>query len=554
VVEPHLQVIPLAGDSARRQRRVREVTPDARPSAGSGGARRFRLLGAVEFVILLALIAVLTAAPAGAASLPGAHVSATRTVPSATYPGLQHLHYEFGPVKIHPGQNTIDIALNDLKPQVPGYITRFKPDLVYAKSRKTPRVDVIHLHHGVWLIKGQPTFAAGEEKTIGNFPQGYGLHHDPSDQWLMNHMIHNLTPDATSVLITYDIEFVPDTDPAAAGIVPVHPLWMDVAGVKPYPVFDAVRGMGKKGRYTFPDQAKGAQRNAIGPAHQWTVPKDITLVSAIGHLHPGGLYDDLKASRGGTSKELFRSEAKYWEPAGAVSWDVALTATKPDWAVALKAGDTLSTSTTYDVSKASWYESMGIMVAFYADGIQAASKDPFSQPVDWHGWITHGHLKENDNHGGQLLGLPNAADMLNGASLTDVSIKNFIYQHGDLSLTGRAGRPPVVRAGGRLRFTNLDAVQGQDPHTSIYHTITACRAPCNRTAGIAYPLANASPGTSFDSGELGYGPNGFTPAAQRNTWKTPKRLTAGTYTYFCRIHPFMRGSFRVTNRKTKSRS
>ena len=32
---------------------------------------------------------------------------------------------------------------------------------------------------------------------------------------------------------------------------------------------------------------------------------------------------------------------------------------------------------------------------------------------------------------------------------------------------------------------------------------------------------------------------------RRRTWQTPKNLPVGTYTYFCRIHPFMRGAFRV---------
>ena len=46
----------------------------------------------------------------------------------------------------------------------------------------------------------------------------------------------------------------------------------------------------------------------------------------------------------------------------------------------------------------------------------------------------------------------------------------------------------------------------------------------------------------IDSGELGvYGP----PTANRETWSTPSDLAPGTYTYFCRIHPFMRGAFRV---------
>jgi hypothetical protein len=487
------------------------------------------------------------AAPARAtAALPGAGVSATRLVPAATYPGIQHLHYEFGPVRINPGQNAIQFALNDLKPPVPGFITRFKPNLVYARGGKVPRVDVIHLHHGVWLVNGRPTFAAGEEKTTLNLPQGYGLHHDPSDSWVMNYMIHNLTPDPTSVYVTYDIDFVPDSAPAASSITPVHPLWMDVAGIRAYPVFDAVRGTGSHGRYTFPRMARGAQRARIGAAHAWTAPRDVTLVSATGHLHPGGLHDDLAATRGGTTRRLFRSQAKYFEPAGAVSWDVATTASKPGWAVAVRAGDRLSVSTTYDVSKASWYESMGIMVLFYADGIRRGAADPFASHVDWHGWLTHGHLKENDHHGGELLGLPDPVKLLSGEAVRGVAIEDFTYGRGDLSTPGRRGRPPVVRAGQRLRFRNLDARPGQLGPDAIYHTITACRAPCNRTAGIAYPLANARPGrTSFDSGELGYGPAGLTPAAQRSTWRTPKGLEPGTYTYFCRIHPFMRGSFRV---------
>ena len=60
----------------------------------------------------------------------------------------------------------------------------------------------------------------------------------------------------------------------------------------------------------------------------------MTLVTTAGHLHPGGLYNDLAATRAGVTKQLFRSEAKYFEPAGAVSWDVSMTGTKPDWRIA----------------------------------------------------------------------------------------------------------------------------------------------------------------------------------------------------------------------------
>jgi plastocyanin len=203
---------------------------------------------------------------------------------------------------------------------------------------------------------------------------------------------------------------------------------------------------------------------------------------------------------------------------------------------------------------------MGIMVAWYADGITADAKDPFTGPIDSNGLLTHGHLKENDNHGGApSSGLPNALALLDGSSPSNVSIKGYIYGSGDLSLTGAAGRPPVVRAGRSLTFTNLDATKAMAPKASAYHTITACKAPCSATTGIAYPLANGD--VQFDSGELGYGPylpikgfgGKFTPAANRNTWKTPKNLSAGTYTYFCRIHPFMRGAFRVVGKNGAGR-
>jgi plastocyanin len=104
-------------------------------------------------------------------------------------------------------------------------------------------------------------------------------------------------------------------------------------------------------------------------------------------------------------------------------------------------------------------------------------------------------------------------------------------------MAGFMGNPPAVAHGQSLRFGNLDA------SAQIFHTITACAAPCNRSTGISYPLADGP--VDFDSAELGYGPTGFTAASNQGEWVTPKTLPAGTYTYFCRVHPYMRGSFRV---------
>jgi hypothetical protein len=498
--------------------------------------------------------------PASGRTLPATPVADGDVAP-VEYAGVQHQHYRYGPIQIHPGQNPIVYKPTTLKPRVAGYITRFHPDLIYVDGKK-PAVDVLHLHHGVWQMRDQPTFAAGEEKTITQFPRGFGYRYAPKDQWVLNYMLHNLTPAPAQVYLTWDIDFVPSASAAAAGIKQVSPLWLDV-GSGNYPVFDARRGWGTDGRYRFPEDARGAERRKLGPTQHFTAPVDMTLVAAGGHVHPGGLWVDLRLSRGDSvplgngddayrappprnarTKTIFRSEAKYYEPAGAVSWDASMTFTKPGWRVAVRKGDMLSVSAVYDTRRASWYEVMGIIDPLWITSSDVGGRDPFAQRVDWHGAVTHGHLAENDNHGGTGGStLPDARQTPAGAQIPSVDIKGFVYARGDLTAGGNAGRPPTVRQGGTLTFRNLDSPKGQDPANAIYHTITGCKAPCNKKTGIAYPIADGR--ATFDSGELGYGPRGATAAANRIDWQTPNDLSPGSYTYFCRIHPFMRGAFRV---------
>jgi plastocyanin len=474
------------------------------------------VLPRVLAVVVLALLA-----------LPGAASAAPRA---------QHLKFRYGPLTIHPGQNTISIDGNDVpRPKRAGWIVGFRPNLEYTNG-KIPGVDVIHLHHAVWLVNGQLTFAAGEEKTNVKLPKGFGWRSLPGDRWVLNHMVHNLLPNRARVYLTYTLDFIPDSSPLAKHIRPVVTRWVDVMGGSAYPVFDVHHGIGANGRFTFPDDDPNAYGG--GPARNTqSIARDGVLVQTAGHLHPGGLYTDLTLTRGGRTVNIFRSRAHYWEPAGAVSWDVAMTATRKDWRIKVKRGDILSVSATYDSRRASWYESMGIMPVAFAPGAPGGV-DPFAGTFDRRGRLTHGHLRENDNHGGKTGGLADPRVAPDGPLATDpLAITDFLYGQGDLLNAGAAARPPVIGAGQSLTFRNADAAR------TIYHTITACRAPCGRTTGIAYPIADGP--VDFDSGELGYGPAGLTPAANRDTWSTPTTLGPGTYTYFCRVHPFMRGAFRV---------
>ena len=467
-------------------------------------------------------------------------------------PGAERIKYRLGPIAIQPGQNNIEFSDPDVaKPDFDGYITRIDADLE-REDGSVPPVDVIHLHHGVWINMSdraapQPQFfAAGEEKTVFNIPNGYGYEYHASDRWIINYMLHNLFPTTDEVWITYELDIVPIDAPEASSIEPVRPVWMDVEDNRIYPVFDVIKGSGEGGLFTYPDDAPDAY--ADGRArNEWVVDREGVLVNTAGHLHPGGVRTDLWVERDGVEPSgvaaakangprasVFTSEAWYWEPAGAVSWDVAMTATPADWRVAVKPGDTLSISATYDTARGSWYESMGIMVLWMADGPGGA--DPFSEDVAVPGVLTHGHLAENDNHGGEETTLPDARELETRSVDRPIDIADFIYMAGDTSEEG--DWIPSVAQGQSLTFNNVDAPVGP---AGIWHTITACKAPCNRRTGIAYPVANGD--IQFDSGQLGIA---GVPTAGRVTWDTPPDLPTGTYTYFCRVHPFMRGAFEVT--------
>jgi plastocyanin len=472
--------------------------------------------------------------------------------------GAERLHFKVGPFDVKPGQNNIATrGARAQQPPVDGWIVGIRPNLEYANG-KTPGVDVIHLHHAVWLnlsrsdytTPGLPQrfFAVGEEKTNLKFPAGYGYPYKATDHWLLNYMLHNLTPNPAQVWIAYDIDFIPATAPAAKNMIAARPIWMDVQNGETYPVFNVPRGGGKDGEYTYPDDATDPYNG--GPAKNvWTVDEDGVLIATAGHVHPGGLRDDLWLQRNGAvvpssrakpgttdTVNVFSSVSHYYEPAGPVSWDVTMSATPDNWRVQVHKGDKLEITATYETKLASWYEGMGIMVVWMVDG--TGGKDPFTASVSEPGILTHGHLPENDNHGGPTPDLKHYVDETKLPSRMvpngyKIDISNFTYASGDMSI---ATTVPTIKQGQSITFDNLDAPLGN----GIWHTITDCAAPCDGHTGIAYPLANGP--VVFDSGELGLG---GPPASGVVTWSTPTNLPPGTYTYWCRIHPFMRGAFRV---------
>jgi hypothetical protein len=582
------------------------------------------------------------------------------------YPGAcQRMRFAYGPIAVKPGQNDVLIGpVTTEKPAQDGFITRFKPNLVRADGT-VPPVEQVHLHHGTWLATPEygsgPFFAAGEEKTIAPFPRGYGLPIKATDQWQLLHMVHSAVQNPMEVYITYDIDFVPAAKGNELGLKPAYPIWLDVRP-SGYPVFNVQRDFGgPDGKCTWPKEqcasfdpwgkkivGQGQPGNGVGedfelPARGAELGKiekfeGGTLIGIGGHVHPGGLSNDIdlvrpgrkaspprrrakrrRSARGrraatsarrrqarrcragarrkaapparrrarrrclrrlklkppvrGDTVRIYTGKPAYWsheDPSKAggppTSWDHSMRVTGlPYWGVRVRPGDILRSNATYETRIQSSYENMGIAVALLvpdANGKpQAPGIDPFRARRDTSmgcrsrglkrkprtlcdkGIPTHGHYKENGNHSGPS-GTWNAPRP--GLPTSSVVIADFLYEPGDFSTMSMTGLP-VVKLGTRLRFSNADS-------HSIYHTVTSCAFPCLGRTSASFPLADgktsAGRNVDFDSAELGYGAPAIGPAKQDANWELPVTEEEGyrsgeVVTYFCRIHPSMRGAFEV---------
>ena len=101
---------------------------------------------------------------------------------------------------------------------------------------------------------------------------------------------------------------------------------------------------------------------------------------------------------------------------------------------------------------------------------------------------------------------------------------------------------PDGEPGQSITFQNHDAVPGRTLSTRSrpvrpVHRQDRRRLPDRQRARH---LRLGPAGLQRNQGSFGNA-----PAADRDTWRHRKDLPTGTYSYFCRVHPFMRGGFRV---------
>lgn len=456
--------------------------------------------------------------------------------PDPTLIGEQTLHCRYGPLAVTPGTNMIVLGPVSIEsPRADGYITSISPNLVDATTGAVPPVHLVHLHHGVWLNAAQgnttPFFATGEEKTRSILPHAadgtpeYGYRTRATDAWVLNYMLHNLTPNTYTVVIRYDLTWVPASTPDMKDVVPI---WLDAVGQNEgsakaiYPVYDPAR-------------------DGAGYTATFSADRDAEIVWAGGHVHPGGLRDELHSVTCSNAL-LFSSDATMNGPDSFGSWDYRMTVTPPDWRFTIRTGDKVSVTGYYD-SNHPWYEAMAIMFAWAhpLTPAELATRPPCTPPSTTTGGVTDAPTAPENNPAPLFGGSgehPVAPPPSPPPATTDVGIAAFNYYPG-----GGTGQPAGVRAGETVRFTNLDA------SASIFHTVTSCASPCNGAWGQSYPLATwASTSDLGDSGQLGFGPPFATAATQKASWSftvPPGAPLGEVFTFFCRIHPAMRGSLEV---------
>ena len=220
-----------------------------------------------------------------------------------------------------------------------------------------------------------------------------------------------------------------------------------------------------------------------------------------------------------------------------------MTATPPNWRVALKRGDVAQRLRRPTTSEA--------RVLVRVDGDHAGrvrataaggGVDPFADKLDRHGRAhPRPPAREPQPRRRARAACPTRASCPTArASDQRRRSSGFLYGQGDLPAPA-----PQRPAAGRRAGPAADVRQPTTPSARRSSTRSPrCRLPCNRTTGHRLPAGRTARSTSTPASSASARPaSPPRPTATRGRRRRPS--TPGTYTYFCRVHPFMRGRFRV---------
>lgn len=492
---------------------------------------------------------------------------------------------QYGPYLVHPGADLpradVEIAVGQT-----GYIVTAEP-VVRRIDGTVPSLLDIHIHHAHWFWPDTNEssyyrwiYGTGEEQTQGSIDlraqqdpryvsEGlrYGIKLTQGEQVAFLSMLHNKTTQPQLVWLEARLGFVYGSaeEIAAGARTPQTPFggshFRHILPTLHGSTFNVPRtgGIFAWPRDATPEMLQGygaSMQRGVG--HKWTSPISGTIVVGAGHMHPGG--DNVVVSNlgsqaspcGGTwlsdpdgdgfpgvalvrSRHLTRHGIRPSE-------DFQMGITNPGWRATIRQGDVLAINGVYDATNHAYPDAMSFF-GFYTDttaGEQMTAPctsriitDPQADPT----------LTDINRPWSSREPLPvctvcdaNTAAPEAGPAVNVITIAGFSYLLGN----GGSGIAPAIPRGTDIQILNLDAALG------IRHTLTTCPAPCDGAYRANYPF----PDGRIESGVIGIDYQSFeTYVSVTGTpnWTLPtSSLNEGLYTFFCRLHPTMRGSFFVT--------
>lgn len=536
----------------------------------------------IWLVVALALIGL----PAALADVPSPAGRASAWVPQAAGTTTT-LNLQYGPYVIAPGQDTyrqdVEVVPAD------GFLVFLKPSAWLPDGSPLPN-DQVHIHHAAWNVIGADgktrwLFATGEERTEGDlervakadpaaYARGvrYGVPVYKGDTISFVTMPHNKTTGSYTIWVGGVFGFVYGSrdEIKQATSLDYRPLTTTLFGSN-------LQVPRTGGIYTWPRDLASAPAIPAGGSviqpgvgHVWTAPWDGTIVVGSGHLHTGGL--EVVVSNLGSDVEPCLDEGDGYAGKTIVrlrehtrngvvpSDDHMMGLTKPGWRAKIRKGDRISINGVYDATHYGYRDQMSHF-GFFADTEQkpaadehcavALVDDPGADQAEVtadmpsRAWDTPAEetCTRCEDAAAPLPPL--------GEHSTSIQIANFQYVPGDQATVGITGAP-WVRRGEALTITDTDWRAA-----FIRHSVTSCRAPCNGKYVANYPNWDGG----FDSRLLGryvaaggvliYPGPGVNPATGTTGVAGPEArldtsaFDAGYYSYYCRTHPWMRGSFYV---------
>ncbi|MGH2984208.1 MAG: hypothetical protein ACRDK5_08135, partial [Solirubrobacterales bacterium] len=209
-------------------------------------------------------------------------------LPAAASAAEQTFTQTVGPITVGGYEVRQDNMLYVPHPNVDGSITRMEVDLVDANGTPIP-IQRLMLHHIVFINGEHPDatcgdftywdnisnfpsrerfYAAGEERAKLALPSGYGYGMQSGDRWGLIYMLMNHRATADKAYIQYKITV--DTDP---GLVQVKPYWLDVNNCRADP------------QYTVP--GTGGPGSTHTRSADVVIPEGGRIVAGGGHVHGG---------------------------------------------------------------------------------------------------------------------------------------------------------------------------------------------------------------------------------------------------------------------------